>query len=370
VASLRAPTINGHLVRCRVSLRGDDAVEPSVDVPRLPAAERARELASSVVEAATFQLGGSRWKLLTGALLVHENGSTSLHDRFEDPDRRRAVRRFRAPTSDPTGGALDAIDDGFVTAVAAGLPHARESVEEVRWYEAAETVESSAQRLALHVRALEHALPIVPGETWVDPVRRYLREHWVLDQVNRIVFGLAHHVGSELRHIDPKIIDNAEQFIVWDDADSSTDRNFTVTYGALVRNADKLSRALPKRMWTVRRALRELHRSTATGAAAVFWLDELGQEFDTRLNRAVRQRNAIVHGMSAHPPVVETVVAFVAQLSAYVVAQTVHRVSFQLDPLGAFEKGRADALMIRTELETSTRPVPQILWSPRTDEGS
>lgn len=361
---LRAPTLNGRLVWCRVTLKGAAAVEPGEDAALLPPHERARELALAVVEAATFRLGGSRWKLQTGALLVREGGDTLMQDRFEDPDRRRSLRGFRDPRSDPTSGALDDLDAGFVAAVASGLPHAQEAIQEVRWYEAAEAAPDPAQRLALHVRALEHALPIVAGETWVDPARRYLREHWVHDRLNRIVFQLAHSAASELRYVDPAAVDELEQFVVWDEDDVG---RFTVSYASTGRHAAAIADRLPRRLWHLRRAFRELHKVMTTHEAALAWLDDLGREFDTFLNRSVRQRNAIVHGVGTHPAVVESVVGFVAQLSAYVVAQTVHRVSSQRDPLGEFELGRAQALVVRDELARAERPVPQILWAPRDD---
>lgn len=367
IAKLRTPTVNGHFVWCRVTVSGPGAIVPHADVPRVPAHERARELACAVVEAATFQLGGSKWRLQAGALLVLSDGSTEMHDHFEDPVRRRAARQFRSPTSDPTSGALGDIDDGFVHAVAAGLSHAQEAVSEVRWYEAAEAALDPAQRLALHVRALEHALPIVDGETWTDPVRRYLREHWTHDRLNRVVFDLGHGAADELRHLDPALIEQCDQFLVWDDP--ADRQSFTLSYASLVKHAATIADRLPGRMWHLRRALRELHTATATHAATLLWLEDLGQEFDTLLRRSVRQRNAIVHGIPTHRPVVDSVVDFVAQLSAYVVAQTVHRVASQRDPLAEFELGRAEALMTRSALRDEARPVWQILWTPREDPG-
>ena len=63
--------------------------------------------------------------------------------------------------------------------------------------------------------------------------------------------------------------------------------------------------------------------------------------------------------------VVSSVASFVAQLSAYVVAQTVHSVTSELDPLTDFERAHGDALVLRRDLQDGRRPVEQILWSPR-----
>jgi hypothetical protein len=354
-----------YFVWARVELTGAHAREPGPDVPRLPPAGRARELAAAVVEAATFRLGGSAWKCQLGAVTVQSDGRWETVGRFEDPVRRRLLASFRAPSRDETSGALGAIPTDFVDALAAGSVAAREAVAEVRWYEAAEAAQEPAQQLALHVRGLEHALPVVGSEMWTDPVRRYLREHWVHDVLTEIVFAIGARAASELQGLGDGVLDEFEQFVVYDDATRS---HFNLSPSAVVRNARAISERLPKDMWELRRSLREVAQATETHDAALVWLDSLGQAFDTYLNRAVRQRNAILHGMAIDPDVVDSVVPFVSRLSAYVVAQAAHNVTSGLHPLADLERGRNEGLMTRRELEDARRPVWQILWSPREDE--
>jgi hypothetical protein len=362
LALLKAPSANDHFVWCRVTVDGPGAVSPGDDVPQRPAHEMARQLASSLVEAATFAMGGSAWKLQLGCMSVHHSGSTTLTERFRDAAYTRALESFRPPVHDPTANALDEVTGEFAEAVAAGRPDAQDAIREVRWYESAEAAPDPAQRLALHIRALEHALPIMGSESWTDPARRYLREHWVDDQVHRVVWRLGAAAADILRHTDPQALEDYAQFVVYDEDDPAA---FLLTYGAVVRHAKEIAGRLPAQEWALRRGLRELSRRTATSGDALKWLELLGKEFDTYLIRSARERNATVHGVPTYRPAVDSVVDFVAQLSAYVVAQTVHRVAAQRDPLAEFELARGEALMTRHRLQQGNEPVDRIIFAPR-----
>ena len=64
-------------------------------------------------------------------------------------------------------------------------------MREVRWLEAARQQPDPAQRIVLHVRAFERALPTPGSERWNDAVKRYFREHWAIDRFEREIFNLA-----------------------------------------------------------------------------------------------------------------------------------------------------------------------------------
>jgi len=72
-----------------------------------------------------------------------------------------------------------------------------------------------------------------------------------------------------------------------------------------------------------RRELKEVARRTRNGETARDWWLQLREAFDSLLNRAVRQRNRVIHGREPVPAVIATVDKFIAGLSATLAAQAV-----------------------------------------------
>jgi hypothetical protein len=139
-----------------------------------PPGEWARELVSSIVEAATFRIGGSSWKLLSGTLVYGGQvsdasgtfGNWGESFGFGDPDVLEENRRFTPPLYEGTGEALESLEPHFAELVAEGNAAAEDAVAEVRWYEATRRQRDPAQRVVFHVRAFERALPRTVNERW------------------------------------------------------------------------------------------------------------------------------------------------------------------------------------------------------------
>jgi hypothetical protein len=197
-------------VYARVELHGrraDDGRNPWA-ARRDPAAW-ARDLVSAIVDAATFRIGGSSWKLLTGSFVYHgpiQNddplSNWSGNPEFSDPDAGSGVELL-SPEHQKTGFALEELPPGFGERLAEHNAASAEAISEVRWYQATRRQTDAAQRVVLHVRAFERALPMTGRERWNEAVRRYFRESWALDRLNTSLVELAHRTEFSIRLFDP-----------------------------------------------------------------------------------------------------------------------------------------------------------------------
>lgn len=352
----------GHYVYARVELVG-----PRADGMRNPWAhgrpthEWARELVSAIVEAATFRLGGSAWKLLSGAAIYggtipDESGTFGNWGGswpFADPD--EYDRPVARPLAEGTGEALESLEPRFAELLAEGDATARDAVGEVRWFEATRKQTDPAQRLALHVRAFERALPTPGNERWNDAVKRYFREYWALDRFEREIFELAHQSEWVVRTYRIDELEHLEQWVVHDD-------ELTVFYAAFLRMAARILPLIPQHYRLERRRLRCAINWASDPAAARRQVHEHEQRFDILLDRALRQRNAVVHGVKTVPDVVASVDAFIARVAGYIVAQSVHGAGSSDDLVEAIERGRDHARRTVWRLEQGETPVERVLF--------
>lgn len=342
-------------VYARVELSGPRA-EPS----RTPAAhgrppaEWARELVSAVVDAGTFRTGGSAWRLLDGVSLYHGQisdgsgtfGSWSGSHPFVDPSKSERLRNFTNPLREGTGEALEALEPNFAELVAEDDAGASRAVEEVRWYEAARSQPDPAQRLVLHVRAFERALPVSARFHWNEAVRHYLRDFWAMDQFGNELFRLAYTTHSALRHQPGDPLQSLGDWLT-----DETGGRFSVALGAFMREAGAIYPKLPPSMRLERRRTKEVATWQRDQAEAMARIHLWGQRFSRLLARALRQRNATVHGVTTVPEVVASVDPFIARVASFVVAQTVVSAAEGSPLVEALERGRVDSRRTLWRLE-------------------
>jgi hypothetical protein len=127
-----------------------------------PPEQWARDLVSGIVAAGTFRVGGSAWKLLSGAALYHgeirdrsgSHANWSGSQSFDDPERLETVRSARHPLHEGTGEVLEELEPRVAERLAHRDPAAQEALAEVRWYESVRAQPDPAQRVVLHIRAL------------------------------------------------------------------------------------------------------------------------------------------------------------------------------------------------------------------------
>ena len=150
--------------------------------------------------------------------------------------------------------------------------------------------------------------------SWEDGVRYFLRDQWCWHAIQDVLFAAV--ASIEAPH-HPLYLSQQQESA---DALAATFRKIWTqqtdlfnTYswrpGAVLQVAAEvaphfLSGTIDRRRW------RELDRIGRTGSLAHEWVNARSRAFDTLLNRAVRQRNAIVHGQALVPAVIDSVEPF------------------------------------------------------------
>jgi hypothetical protein len=332
-----------YYVFARVELAGSRAQLPPGGTG--PPIAWARQFVSGVVEAAGFRIGGTDWLLLDGGCCFFSDDSRSGSAGFTDPIARKALESFRPAVHEPTGEALGGLQPEFADALARGEPSAVRAVSGVGWHRRAEAIEDDAMRLALHVRGFESQWASGPGRefgSWEEPVHRFFRDLWSRNTIENALFSAASTI--ELPPLPLRLqfasdqegvaAARAEVFIYEDE------RNFTWKPGAVLRLAPTVAAYFvvgspPRRLW------KELARVGRTGESAQRWWEQLRTVFDVMLNRAVRQRNAIVHGRELVPEVIASVEPFLNRVSSYLAAQAVDAAAHGYDIDERLESNRA-----------------------------
>lgn len=306
-------------VLARVEMAGARAQLPASGTG--PPISWARQFVSGVVEAAGFRLGGTKWILLEGGCYFTADGGGRGSAGFVDPVHRGALQSFRPPMNEPTQYALRELDSAFADALARSEASAVRAVSDVGWHRRASEIEDDAMRLALRARGFEVHWATGPGRgffSWEEPVRYFLKDRWAQAAIRDCLFDAVASIEPPphplwLRHASDKQLVEAAFSEAWT---NNPDGSYTWNPGTVLRLAPSLADAfivgsLPRRRW------KELARVGRTGRTAQDWWMRLRSAFDVLLNRAVRQRNAIIHGQDLIPEVIASVEPFVAQLSGY-----------------------------------------------------
>jgi hypothetical protein len=363
-------TGDGPHVYVRVELRG-----PRASGRRNPWARRqppqswARELVSGIVEAGTFRVGGSAWRLLDGVLVYlgdFDDGKGGFPWAgtlgFVDPGAFDTAR-FANPLLEPTGSALEELAPSFAGRLSEGDPSARNALAEVRWYEATQRQDDIAQRIVLYVRTFERTLPTSNSLRWSKAIKRYLRSSWALERVNHELMSLGLRADSTL--LPAGGVDRAgrEQWLVHEGS------GFRFMPGAFLRVSGWLGQRLPRTSLLLQREVRDVARWAADVAAARELLSGIEQRFDRLLARAVRQRNAVVHGIATVPEVVATVEPFIAYLAGAVVAEVVAGAASGEHAVDALEQRKLAAERRLWRLGKGEGPVDRVLFGEE-DEGT
>jgi hypothetical protein len=349
---LEDPFAEGHLsgpanepyVRVRIKL-------PSGGIADLAA--HARDLVSGLVDAAKPD---SQWVLADGAAMFSDGGWWGSLG-FRDPERAQAVRHHFNTVHEGTGEALAGLDERLVRRLVDGDDAAATAIAERRWEKAVSATADPAQRIALAMRTLERALPVARGayETLRDACERYLLDAWTFRALNDELFDAAYHgIWSLPRSFDqgPSLQGELREAVL----PSTGHVSFEFKVRTFIERVGDLVAALPESTMQHRMAS-EVSASVATPRHALRRLGELDSSFRKLLARAIRQRNAVVHGAATVPAVVRSCEPFVSQLGRYVVRQTIAAVSNSEELLDRLEHARAAWLRQREALERGVAPV-------------
>jgi hypothetical protein len=361
---LEDPFVEGHLsepvdepyTRVRIKL-------PSRGIADVVA--HARDLVSGLVDAAKPD---SQWVLADGVAMFSDGGWWGSLG-FRDPKRAQAVRNHLNPVNEGTAEALADLDDRLVRRLVEGDDAATTAIAERRWEKAVSATADPAQRVALAMRTLERALPVARGadETLRDACDRYLRDAWTFRALNDELFDAAYHGIWSLPgrfEAGPSLQAELREAVLPHTGHVS----FEFKARRFIERVDDLVAALPESTMQHRMAS-EASASVASSQDALRRLGELDSSFRRLLARAIRQRNAVLHGAATVPVVVRSCESFVSQLSRYVVSQRIAAISEVEEPLDRLEHARAAWLRQREALERGAAPA-QVLFAGSLREGA
>lgn len=307
------------IVYARVELGGKRAKRPPTG-RRVPPMQWARQLAADLVDAVAFRHGGTEWVLLDRGYYFTAGGSGWSSPSWSGPV------EFPLPEApaqyEPTGKALAQLSSGFVDALVAEDKTALDAMEAISWHGEVAKLANPDMRVALHVRRFEvqwSTRDAAGWQTWEAPLRHYLRDVWCRDQQNdalswagRILFH------SQLAGSPHDAVHVAAHEVL----ERLGDRTFRINLKAMMRLAPEVAGGFHGGTFE-RRYFKELARETRDGAAAQLWWMELRKSFDVLLNRAVRQRNRVIHGRAPVAEVISTIDSFISWCSAYLAASGV-----------------------------------------------
>lgn len=259
-----------------------------------------------------------------------------------------------------TDRALESLPAGYAAALARGEPDAQNAAAEVRWHQATRRQVDAAQRVVLYVRAFEQSLPRGGSEHWDRTVDHFLRQRWALAQFRwdlRVTAGRCDWLVTKLQ---------AARHPCYEAFGPLTrhDRR-PLDMPAFLRSAAAVAAAIPKSWPLARMQARAAARWARDPVVARKRLQELERRFGLLLVRALRQRNAVVHGTRTVPAVVATVDGFLESLSAFIVGDAIHGVDTGQDPPEVLEHRHARARRTLWRLEQDDADTIEILYGSR-----
>ncbi|MFG2006849.1 hypothetical protein ACGFNU_47660 [Spirillospora sp. NPDC048911] len=188
-------------------------------------------------------------------------------------------------------------------------------------------------------------------------MRYYLRQRWALDRFARSVNDLAVIYGTFLAGSSASVQETVGSYLTHKD-----DGSLKVNRVAFL---DAISTAIPSTQPVWRAQARALAKRTNDPLKARAHLQELEQRFDVLLQRALRQRNAVVHGIRTVPGIVATVDPFIARLSAFIINDAIESVTIREDLGEVLERRRGRARRMLWRLEQPGAETVSVLYGTR-----
>lgn len=139
---------------------------------------------------------------------------------------------------------------------------------------------------------------------------------------------------------------------------------FSIFLGVFLRQAEEIRALVPKTQRLERRRIKQAARWQRHPQDAHHRIEGWEQRFADLLARALRQRNATVHGTQTVPEVVATVDGFIARVAAIVVAQAVESTTDGTTLVDALETGRTRSRRILWRLAQDEGPSAEVLFTP------
>lgn len=317
----------------------------------------AAEQAEAVIAIASFEIGDSKWRPMTGYLVARDGHlwtMSSFHSQGGEPDRPNSIYQ----------SAMDAELDTLAGRLQAHPPIANPEISEIvkaiRWWEQAR-LQAPLAAVMLHVRVLELLAQRVGAPPWQNYVNEYQRDWWVRETIIRQIAGVIDDALARAEQLpgpaDREYVQRLGQKIT------------TYYPGRYTRNLRQGFAALPDvaRIFTphdnIGRRAQDLV-AQLTVAALPARCTSLEAEWTLLLDRLQRLRNSLAHGGPIEDESAETVQAFVEQLARWSLTDALQGLLAGKTVARANQKRRRQIRRWKSALPTAAN-VPRALLGPR-----
>ncbi|MFJ2298688.1 hypothetical protein [Oerskovia paurometabola] len=264
---------------------------------RATAVKRARRIATSLVDLAAFHDQGTRWKLMTGGVLLDAGRARHGPPTVPQPDQSEYSPRW---TSETLGTISEVIGQASLSEKLLGLLATADAVR------VNGIGEPSPSGLLIDVQVIEVLASQSGGRRWQVHMTNMFALAWAQEEVLRELINAQIAADSlELRQL-PEVIAVSD---LYETVVGSYATRVRLRYDLALERLPALAAALPVHAPGARR-LRTLANRLAAVPAAVAWVDDLIQQFEGGVERLARCRNAGAHGGPIDSGVVASVREF------------------------------------------------------------
>lgn len=314
------------------------------------AIRKARVVVADLVRAAR---PGTEWRLMRGAGVFVRAERSGWFGSLLQVDRDQKTGRF-SPEFEPTSDRLAQLDTSLVERLLADDPTVRAVVRDLAWMERVALLEDDGQQVALGLRIVDRLLPSPEGGHWSTSVTRYLKDFWCAAQMYEFIRDVAHNIVAIMDSPMPVLGQESK----WRERlmPSSGPTSYTVRLDETLRALDDAAAAMPADTLQHRTVI-ELRKRTMDSESLLRWKAELGEAFDILLARAVRQRNALIHGADTLDETVRSVVPFVGWLQGRLTVEALDALAGGEALLARLERLRLRAQARWCRLEDGVGPL-------------
>ena len=315
----------------------------------------ARDLASGLVALAHRD---AKWRLFDGEA-IYTAGQWWGTLGFTDP---RYAEDFDDPRYERTGQFIEDLDESLDKLLIDGDLQTMVALQQRRWEQAVAGVKEPAQRVSLAMRTLEEALPSTNGI--VGSCERYLMDAWSMWTLGQQLRDAAHYgTGYALRPGATKDQAKLRHAIL----PSTGDLSFGFNPGVFLKHVSEVLEGL-QGLTMQHRMVEEAALWASTGEKMTTHLGQLDERFRILLKRAIRQRNAVMHGAETVPQVVSSCEPFIRELCAQLVSQAIGAAANREDLIDRLERSRNNWLRQRTAIaENGSVPADIVFAGTLTD---
>jgi hypothetical protein len=212
------------------------------------------------------------------------------------------------------------------------------------------------------MRTLEETLPSAQGV--LEACERYLMDAWTMWALGQQLRDAAYYgTGYAVRPDATRDQAELREVIL----PSAGDLSFGFNPGVFLTRISEVLKDLQE-LTMQHRMVNEAASWASTGEKMTTHLGQLDERFRILLKRAIRQRNAVMHGAETVPQVVGSCEPFIRELCAQLVSQAIGAAANREDPIDMLERSRNNWLRQRTAIaENGSVPADIVFAGTLTD---